>query len=459
MITVDTETHLIRPGVKIPPLVCTTFKSAKYEGILLRDRIDTGVWAQIKGWGESKLSTPAATMEPERFWEEVLRDDRIVGHNIAYDLAVVVAAYPALQPLIWKALDEGRVIDTMIRAKLLSISLGRLRFDPTINAKPRFSLAACAKRYLGQEVAKGSDTWRLRYEELDGIGLERWPPEAVEYAINDARVTDELYRKIQFESPDEPLQVRALFAFTLMSAWGMVTDQVAVQELRDRLEAICVDYEKELYPVGIVDQYGKRNMSTIRDILVKSNPESPTTNPSKRHPKGQIKTDAITLRDSEIPILATLADYLEVKKNLTDFIPKLRPLVQCSFNSLVSTGRAACYGPNLEQVPRKGGVRECFIPRAGNVYVIADVSAAELCAIAELCYDLFGFSKMGDQLREGGDIHMLVGARLMGVQYEAAVEARQRWKRDPTHQFGKEMNDARELGKRGNFGFWGGFVF
>lgn len=462
MIVVDTETELIRPGERVPRLVCTSFVSGKHKGILIANPVGltrSMVWLRDEQVSRSTARVNAFSSS-SNFWSEVLREDEIVGCNIAYDLAVVIRAHPELALSVWKTYDDSRVTDTLLCDKLRYIANGRLQFDPTIGKEPHFSLAALAYRHLGLELAKGEDTWRLRYGELIDLGIEDWPDDALRYSMTDAEVTAKVMESIHYRSPDEWLQTRAAWALHLMSAWGMTTDPARVQELRRSLEERCREYEAQLRPSGLVDDRGKRSMAAIRALLraqaLTRGEEPVCTDATERYPQGQVRTDADTLRESGVPILETLADYLEVKKTLTDFVPKLTPLVQPSFDSLKATGRVSCYGPNLEQVPRKGGVRECFIPRPGFRFVIADYSSAELCAIAELCYDQFGRSRLGDYLKQGVDVHMLIGARLLGVGYEQAMVDRARWKEDPTYAPGRQANDARELGKRGNFGRWGG---
>lgn len=58
--------------------------------------------------------------------------------------------------------------------------------------------------------------------------------------------------------------------------------------------------------------------------------------------------------------------------------------------------------PNIQQIPRKGDLRHCFIPKRGNRYVISDYSSQESVIMAELSGDpnMIAFFESGS-----GDLH------------------------------------------------------
>lgn len=98
------------------------------------------------------------------------------------------------------------------------------------------------------------------------------------------------------------------------------------------------------------------------------------------------------------------------------------------------SGRFACTDPNLQQVPAEHtapGLRACFVPAPGHVFVIADYAQIELRVAAHLapCEALRGV------FRAGRDPHRATAATLAGKP-EHAVD---------THE--------RKLAKAVNFGF------
>jgi DNA polymerase-1 len=80
------------------------------------------------------------------------------------------------------------------------------------------------------------------------------------------------------------------------------------------------------------------------------------------------------------------------------------------------------------------------------VFVACDWTGAELVALAQTCWSLFGHSEMRDAINDGKDLHLAFGAKLLGISYEEAVQR----KKDP------DVKNARQLAKIANFGFPGG---
>ena len=89
--------------------------------------------------------------------------------------------------------------------------------------------------------------------------------------------------------------------------------------------------------------------------------------------KGNIKTSREVLEESGLPILAKLAERNKLKKKQTDFVAKLLHAAEHPlgprYDTVKETGRCSASNPNVQQIPRKGGERECFIPRDGYLYV------------------------------------------------------------------------------------------
>ena len=151
-------------------------------------------------------------------------------------------------------------------------------------------------------------------------------------------------------------------------------------------------------------------------------------------------------------ILHEVGERSEVEKLLSTFVPVLLQGTQVPinprWNPIVATGRTSASRPNLQQLPRKGGVRECFIPRPGYWYGAADYSSVELCTLGQVCIDLFGFSRLADAINAGMDPHLIFAANLMGITYE---EILLRYAADD--ELAKEM---RQAAKAANFGYPGG---
>jgi hypothetical protein len=92
-----------------------------------------------------------------------------------------------------------------------------------------------------------------------------------------------------------------------------------------------------------------------------------------------------------------------------------------SANVLVTSGRTSYRNPNLQQLPRKGGIRECFVPRQGWVYSSVDYASLELCTLSDFCLQVFGYSRMADAINAKQDLHCRMAARVLGMTYDQVM--------------------------------------
>lgn len=158
VVAFDTETSLIRPGRIAPPLSCLSFQVASVGGA-------AGVPSLFSDLDDVRI-----------IFTDWLKDPRVtlVGHNVAYDLAVIGAEWPELVPAIFQAYDEDRVTDTRSRQKLLDIAGGcyRGRFGEEGKwIKYDYSLLALAKRCAGIPIKK--EGFRMFYGPLRDVQIGR----------------------------------------------------------------------------------------------------------------------------------------------------------------------------------------------------------------------------------------------------------------------------------------------
>ena len=208
----DTETYLISSRDKAPKPVCCSWYNGTQPGLLY---------------------SPNAPQNAQLWYDQ---ENHIVGHNIAYDLALMMRWHPSLIPAIVAAVEQGRVWDTQIREQLLHLqNIGGKGFPI------RISLAKLEHKYMDIDRSsqkKGDDIWRLKYGTLDGIPIEQWPEEAQQYAVEDAVNTWMVFAHQggpQGALPTESLQVQAALSLHLASVWGMKVNQHNVAEIRQCL--------------------------------------------------------------------------------------------------------------------------------------------------------------------------------------------------------------------------------
>jgi len=420
-VAIDTETALITAGNLTPALTCVSFD---------------------KGDGPWLLNQSLGALQVKQY---LLSDWHIIGHNIAYDLAVIKNEYPKLEPLIWKAYDEGRIHDTKIREQLNDIESGLL-------GSHGYSLSDLSERYLGVHLNKSGEGPRLKYGPLREIPIDKWPPDAIDYAKDDAKATLAVFNKqVGPNLADEAAQCRAAWALHLMSVRGVITNEKAVLALANQLQEKYDALQSELKTVGFFQLGGTKkapkwtkNLTAVRNrvrsIFGTSSPQTGT---------GRVATDADTLTQTQDPLLKKLVEFSGTEKLLKTYVPVLvfgtRTAINARFNVLVASGRTSCSRPNLQNLPRTGGLRECFVPRPGFVFISADYDTIEMRCLAQIHLWMFGKSAMAEVLRSGKDLHLEVASRLLQWSYEETFEKRGT----------AEVKNARQAAKVANYGFSG----
>lgn len=449
----DTETKLIRPGLLAPPLVCAS----------------TALASDSYGLFHHTEARP--------FVEKMLGgDELLVGHHIAYDMAVIAAKWPDLLPLIFDVYAADRVSDTGIREKLNHIALGVYRrFEHSDGSweKLNYALEDLARRHLGVVMEKGG--WQLRFGELMDVPLALWPEEASEYAIGDAVITLEVWKKQEQDRQyleDEFRQARSEFWLYLMSCWGLRTDLVGVREFARQTQQQYDEIASTLVEVGLLrprklpkkpkkvpkktPSRWQRSTKAVQARMVlacaaKGKKVELTKGGKKSKP--QVKINADCCERSGDLYLEKYAELSSLTKTISTDIPLLMrgatgaPL-QARFEVLLETGRTSSK-PNVQNLPTEQGVRECFVPRPGWVYASADYSGFELRTWSQVCISVGFGSKMAEALNAGMDPHIEVARRILGIPYEEAVAD---YEADPKGR----VYYPRQCGKVANFGMPGG---
>jgi DNA polymerase I-like protein with 3'-5' exonuclease and polymerase domains len=436
LVALDFETHLISPERISPKPVCLAY----YDGV------------------ESKIvvGEDMKALLVELFSQ----GDSIVFHNAEFDLAVMATEWPELMPHIFESLDNCRVHDTIIRHKLYDLStIGYIR-------RKGYSLSYLAKKYLKFDYGslKSEDSWRMRYSELDGVPLEEWPQEAIDYPKLDVELTHKLFYEQEEIKNDlgygsintEALQIASGFVLKMSTLGGIKVDQEHVQNLAGPEEDKYIESLNFLVDEGFaeVTKNGtiKKSMIKIQEYL-----EEKYSDIMERTETGKLKVgladlECLGVQDELVDNLIQLAIY---HKNCTTYWPQLKhERVHPVYDILKETGRTSSRvdklfpSLNIQNQPRKEGVRECFIPQENNLFITCDYSNLELCSTAQACKNLFGESKLLDDINAGYDIHSLTGSKIMGIQYDQFKILLQ--------QGNKEVKHYRTLAKPINLGIPGG---
>lgn len=174
-------------------------------------------------------------------------------------------------------------------------------------------------------------------------------------------------------------------------------------------------------------------------------------------------------KHKHIPLVKALIEYSEARKEVTTYGRRWLHFIQSDgrihtrYKQFTSAGRTSCGNlmgskgedsakkfdpfkigyvetrpfPNVQQIPRKGKLRECFIPKKGLRYVICDYSSQESVIMAEMSGDpnMIEFFEKGS-----GDLHSYT-ARLIYPHMKDLTD------KEIKDQYGEERTNV----KSGNF--------
>ncbi len=126
--------------------------------------------------------------------------------------------------------------------------------------------------------------------------------------------------------------------------------------------------------------------------------------------------------------------------------------VHCRYG-LAESGRTTCSKPNIQNLRKLPGIRECFVPREGRIFIQGDYPQLELYTLAQCCYSWFGASTLGEMLKKGIDPHTAFAARLAGCSYEEGARRNKAKTTEVEKYFAKVL---RPVAKPWNFGKPGG---
>lgn len=370
----------------------------------------------------------------------------LVFYNIYFDYNVLIRAFPELKAEFRNKLDETYgVLDLFVNERLRGIKLGENRFP---------GLDTVAKRELGITVDK-NPAIRLRFGEVadrlkadPGAAIER---EFIEYAKKDAEITYQLAMKIDLEN-DVYEQTKNAIALGGLARSGIRTDPKRVELIGRTLERRLTRRKKALQARNIIRKDGTVDTKEVKKRIVKE-----LGNNAPKTEKGAVKKDAETIKLTADRVLRSYSRYQDDSKLFGTFLPTLRKGTSCriqpDYNVLVTTGRTSCAKPNLQQIPRDGAIRRCFVPELGNVFIGADYDTAELRALAQVHLWMFGRSTFADVLNSEteNDPHLALAAKDVGISYSEALAR-------------KEAGDylilkRRKFAKTRNFGLAGGMGY
>lgn len=356
------------------------------------------------------------------------------------------------------------------------------------------------ERLLAQQAAHPKDfAMKEELAHLQGmIGSD--PEDVIRYALDDARSTLDCFIPQEKHSEflaDQYRQARKDFWLHLASTWGLRTNTPGVERLKLETEREREEVRGRLVSAGLVRPDGSRDTkaATAHMLAVcKAKGIPPRLTEGGAKDTQQLDTDArFALLSSQLKGVSLDEDSCEATGDelLEDYalfstlgtllskdVPALAAgtvfPVHTHFG-LAASGRVTSAGPNIQNWKRSTdevycrecgvrydkpckdhpgfneavqGIRECFYPRQGFVFIDSDYDQLELRTLAQVCVTLFGESELAKALNAGIDPHTALASEILGISYEEG--ARRRKSKD------KQFDATRQAAKVANFGYPGG---
>ena len=167
------------------------------------------------------------------------------------------------------------------------------------------------------------------------------------------------------------------------------------------------------------------------------------------------KTGRVSTSAKEWADFASLDPFVAAWVEMTEAFTLARFLggltegtVHPRYANLVRSGRTSCSNPNIQQLPRKGGFREVFVPSSGHFLLAVDYAFIELRTLAAVCEARYGNSTLADVIRAGRDPHAYSAALLLGQDADEFLRLQET---DPVR-----FKSHRQAAKPLNFGIPGG---
>jgi DNA polymerase-1 len=286
-----------------------------------------------------------------------------------------------------------------------------------------------AREHLGIETIKFTDVAGIGKKQttFDYVPLDK----ALDYAAEDADVTQRLYRALKprlvaehMVSVYETLERPLIPVLGRMERYGIGIDAVALKALSKDFAARLTDLGKEIHALAGRD-FNIASPKQLGEILF----DEMSLAGGKKTKTGAYATGADVLEDLAAQghnLPARILDWRQLaklKSTYTDALveqinPETGRLHTSYAMAVASTGRLSSSDPNLQNIPvrteegRK--IRRAFVAAKGWKFLSADYSQIELRLLAHVA----GIDVLKNAFRDGLDIHALTASHVFGVPVE-----------------------------------------
>lgn len=396
------------------------------QDILGVDTETTGFFPQVDdilllqiGTETDQYVIDAVTVDITPF-KNLLETKTIILHNAKFDLRFFFKH---------NIFPRTNVYDSFLAESVLTCGLTSFRRG----------LDAVVLRYVGAVLNKET-RGKIHY-------LGRFDPEVIQYAADDVKylipvkkAQEKLLNTFKLEKAIQ-LDNLAMPAIAYIEYFGFKLDtdvwRIKMQKDLDNLNQVAAELEQITFPFtsGEINWMSpKQVIQFFKSIGVDvSYMDKKTKDWKESVDKKILKKQINKFPKDSAPynIIKTYLEYRRLEKivntygesilKITEFFPDKR--VRTTYSQIMRTGRMSSGGkygkdknalqlPNMQNIPREGEERKCFVPEDGNVFIVADYSGQENLILAEFSQDKEFYSY---QINPEKDLHSFI-ARLIHLE-------------------------------------------
>ena len=354
--------------------------------------------------------------------KKILEEFRAVFENEKISKIAQNIKYDAIM-MKWYGIEvRGKYLDTMIAHYLLEPELRHNMnyMSETILGYQPVSI----EKLIGK---KGKNQLSMRDVEVLKI---------VDYAVEDADVTYQLYEKLfpmlekdglqsLYDEMEEPM----IHALVELEYNGVNLDEAYLAEYSVVLDKTVNELKKEIYEMADIE-FNIASPKQVGEVLFDrlKIPYRWKKTATGVYSTSEEKLSELAPQHEIIAKILKFRGMSKLKSTYVDALPKLlnprTGRLHSSFNqALAATGRLSSNNPNLQNIPIRtpegAKIREAFVPRGKDfVLLAADYSQVELRLIAEISKD----EAMQEAFIKGQDIHTATASKVFDVPFEEVTK-------------------------------------
>lgn len=389
----------------------------------------------------------------------------LIFHNAPFDVDVIHKFLDTRMLYDWY--DADLIRDTNILYKLYHLAV--MGFSPF-----KSNLNFLTQKFIGEELDKEGDE-RMSFAQFHGKELKDISESHLLYGAKDVVATYQVYRHLMNKiGPldkmgtllSHDIQVKGDLALNHIYKHGigfnlshrdewMREKQVQLDELETRLsdwgwvrgaKGINEQYHRIITKYLKIDQIPYRYKGNICRQLKDGRWIFANGKEQGKIVDGEPSLSS-TRKDltpfTHIPFIKDYLNYIELEKATTFVRDLTSSVLHPRYSTLLNTGRTSCTKPNVQQLPRVGGVREMFVPtREGEVFIDVDYSSLELATLAQVCYTRFGHSLMRNLINEGKCLHYHTASSVYGKPESKITKEERQFAKIPNFGFGANMSPS-----------------